>query len=252
MFSLCIPTMDRFDNYLKIFIPKYLNNHLINEIIITDENGNDVKKIKEMFPDNNKLKLYVNKKRLGPFLNKIQACKKAKNEWIALIDSDNFADKNYFNKINNFINNNNISKNSVLSPDYGTEVFQWGHLSNFNDDYGLLNKTNYKKMDNIDKQHPNKGKIGHILNLGNYVLNKFLIDNLNIMNYEKLISVSHCFDVVLMNLMFFEQFNLNFYIIKDLRYTHSISKDSVYHEFINKHKNMPNYTYDKIYNYLLN
>lgn len=39
MFSLCIPTMDIFDDFLSIYLPKYINNSLIIEIIITDENG---------------------------------------------------------------------------------------------------------------------------------------------------------------------------------------------------------------------
>ena len=37
-----------------------------------------------------------NNERLGPFLNKIKACSYAKNEWIVLMDSDNFAFKDYF------------------------------------------------------------------------------------------------------------------------------------------------------------
>ena len=47
MFSLCIPTLNRFDEYLKINLPKYLDNKLIDEIIISDENGNDINKIKK-------------------------------------------------------------------------------------------------------------------------------------------------------------------------------------------------------------
>ena len=52
MFSLCIPTMDRFDNFLSKYLPKYLENEYINEIVITDENGNDIEKIKKEFSDN--------------------------------------------------------------------------------------------------------------------------------------------------------------------------------------------------------
>lgn len=44
MFSLCIPTMNRFDSYLKNNLEKYLQNNLIDEIVISDENGNDIKK----------------------------------------------------------------------------------------------------------------------------------------------------------------------------------------------------------------
>ena len=60
MFSLCIPTMDRFDTFLSKYLPKYLKNELISEIIIGDENGADVDKINKHFPDNAKLKLFKN------------------------------------------------------------------------------------------------------------------------------------------------------------------------------------------------
>ena len=203
MFSLCIPTMNRFDAHLKNYIVEYLKYPLIDEIIITDENGNDVKKIKEMFPGNDKLKLYVNESRLGPFLNKINACKKAKNEWIALIDSDNFANEEYFKKVKEFITKHNLKKNDIISPDYGTEVFNWGHLSSINDDHGVLNRQTYKNMDEIDKKNPKKGKISHILNIGNYILNKYLIDNIDLKTDMELIKISHCFDVVLMNFIVF-------------------------------------------------
>jgi len=85
MFSLCIPTIDRFESFLNKNIPKYLENELIDEIIISDENGNDVNLLKEHYPDNSKLKLFKNDKILGPFLNKIKACSYAKNEWILII-----------------------------------------------------------------------------------------------------------------------------------------------------------------------
>lgn len=74
MFTLCIPTMDRFDDFLSKYLIDYLDNEYISEIIITDENGNDIEKIKHAFPDNQKLVLIKNNERLGPFLNKIKAC----------------------------------------------------------------------------------------------------------------------------------------------------------------------------------
>jgi len=252
MFSLCIPTMDRFDNFLSINLPKYIENPLINEIIISDENGNDVEKIKVMFPNNNKLKLFVNDKQLGPFLNKIKVCQKAKNEWIALIDSDNFANEEYFKKVKEFITNHNIKKNSVISPDYGTEVFQWGHLSKMKNDHGILSKKTYKKMVDLEKQNPKMGKISHILNTGNYILNKYLIDKVDLKSEMELIKISHCFDVVLMNLLFFEQLNLKFYIVKDLKYNHSISDDSIYIRTIQKLRPWKDMTYKRIWKYLSN
>ena len=45
MFSLCIPTMNRYDTFLKGFLKKYVTFDLIDEIIICDENGDDYNKI---------------------------------------------------------------------------------------------------------------------------------------------------------------------------------------------------------------
>ena len=102
MISLCITTMDRYDSFLSDNLPKYISNPYINEIIINDENGNDFEMIKKNF-SNEKLKVYKNESILGPFLNKIDVLKKAKNKWICLMDSDNFADIEYFRVVTEFL-----------------------------------------------------------------------------------------------------------------------------------------------------
>lgn len=151
MFSLCIPTMDRFDQYLINFLPQYINNDLIDEIIICDENGNDVCKINQQFPLNEKLKLHVNAERLGPFYNKMKCCKLANNEWIALIDSDNFANIGYFNQMKDFIKQNALKPTTILSPDFATTVFQWKHLST--PPNNVINKHNFKDMKYRDDEN---------------------------------------------------------------------------------------------------
>jgi ABC-type antimicrobial peptide transport system permease subunit len=47
--------MDRYDDFLSKNLPNYLENELISEITITDENGNDIEKIKSSFPNHDKL-----------------------------------------------------------------------------------------------------------------------------------------------------------------------------------------------------
>ena len=105
--SLCIATMDRW-NFLKDTLPNYLINDYIDEIIISDENGNDCEIIYKTFGMNPKLKLYSNDTRLGAFLNKQKAVSYAKNKWICLIDSDNFAPVSYFEAAVKHMDNENI------------------------------------------------------------------------------------------------------------------------------------------------
>jgi len=226
MFTLCIPTIDRFDNFLINYLPKYLENELIEEIIITDENGNDIEKIKHSFGHIEKLKLYKNETRLGPFLNKLKACKQAKNEWIVLIDSDNFADKNYFSIAKDYIINIiKEQKNIILAPCKAKPNFDYSHLSGF-----IYKKGDFAK--NLQKEQLTRQNFNTpsdvLMNTGNYIINNYLIQNLNLQNETENIIKSSACDVIYFNTLLFEQLDLNMHIIKDLEYDHVVHNGSVY------------------------
>jgi hypothetical protein len=230
-YSLCIPTLDRYDNFLSKNLPKYLENPLIDEIIIVSENANDYIKIIENFPNeikNEKIKIYKNDCVLGPFLNKIETVKKAKNDWIALIDSDNYADKTYFKLVDNFINKNYKNNNSemIVSPCFAKPTFDYRCLEN-----NIITKKNLKYISKI-----NLGVLLTLMNTGNYVLNKNLIINLNLNNeYENIAQSSSC-DVIYMNTLFLEQYtNFQMYILKDLHYDHKVHNDSIYIKTFQNH-----------------
>ena len=112
--SLCIPTMDRWD-FLKVNLPQYLANPYISEIVITDENGHDAEKIRTTFHDP-KISVYVNGSRLGGFLNKQRVVSLAKNKFVCLIDSDNFAPLSYFEAWAKYLNGATPSENTIYSP----------------------------------------------------------------------------------------------------------------------------------------
>jgi len=218
MFTLCITTLDRFKTFLKNNIPKYLENELISEIIISDENGNDIKLIHEHFPNNSKLKLFKNEKILGPFLNKIQCCKYASNEWIALIDSDNFADIDYFIAADKYISKSKyVNKESIITPCFAKPNFDYRFLRN-----SILTKNNIN-------DYQGNPMFNCFINTGNYVLNKNLIVNLNIDDESGLVETSSACDVKFMNTLFLEQFeNLNIHVVENIQYEHSVHDESVY------------------------
>lgn len=246
--SLCIPTKDRFDTFLKDNLTKYLQNTYINEIIISDENGEDVKKIEEHFPNDvetKKIKLYKNEKTLGPFLNKTKACVFAKNEWIALIDSDNYADETYFKNIYNYIVINKPSQYSILSPSFAKPNFDYRSLENF-----ILTKDTLREVKNYDKK--NKHILSTLLNTGNYVLNKTIINNLNIKDEMTYIPLSSACDVILMNTMFFEQHSeFQFHVLKDLQYDHVVHPGSTYLTTHQLNTNFNNAVYQRFDNMCL-
>lgn len=221
MFSLCIPTLDRFDGFLKKNIQKYLENEFISEIIISDENGNDIKRIKQYFPENNnKLKLFKNEKILGPFLNKLKCCKYSRNEWIVLLDSDNFADIDYFEISQRHIlenNNNNLNKESIIAPCMASPNFDYRFLNNV-----ILTKNNIKN-------YYNNPMFNTFINTGNYIINKNIIDNLCIKNELTLMKTSSACDVKFMNTLFLEQFkNLNIHVVENMKYEHCVHENSIY------------------------
>lgn len=220
MFSLCITTINRFDNFLKKNIPKYLENDLISEIIISDEApSDDFKLLQQHFPDKSKLKLLKNETVLGPFLNKIRCCKEASNEWIVLIDSDNFADiDDYFKIAEKYItSSHNINEKTIISPFIASPNFDYKFLANI-----ILTKNNIRN-------YYNNPMFNCFINTGNYIINKNLIDNVDFEKDMSLIEKSSACDVKLMNTLFLEQFeNFNIHVVENMKYNHVVHDESVY------------------------
>jgi len=95
--TVAIPTMDRW-SFLKDQLPKYLNNPRIACVLVSDENGNDLREICASGYDRNpKLRLYQNDRVLGVYGNKRQCFLKAPTEWVAVLDSDNWFEDSFFN-----------------------------------------------------------------------------------------------------------------------------------------------------------
>ena len=179
MFSLCIPTMNRFDTFLGKNLHEYLKNDLISEIIICDETGDDMDKILVEFNSSiitGKMKVFKNEKRLGPFLNKLKCCRLASNTWIALIDSDNFADETYFKVAKKFLESNTVSQNSILAPSVAAPHFDFNYLGNM-----IYSKNTFRDNLLFEQRTPHKFNSSSevFMNVGNYIINKYLIDNLN-------------------------------------------------------------------------
>lgn len=224
MFSLCIPTYERYDNFLSKILDKYIANNLISEIIITDDSGNDIDKIEKSF-HSDKLRLFKNEKRLGVFFNKLECCKYANNKWIALLDSDNFADEDYFKKAEEYVNNNTLSDSCILAPSFAKPNFDYRYLDN-----KIIKKQNLKE--NL-KQH---AIFSTFLNTCNYIINKNLIQNLVVHDPISKIYETPT-DSLLFLIMFFEQTDLEIHVVKDMHYEHRVHDDSIYIKTYNQYAN---------------
>jgi len=95
--GVAIPTMDRWDDFLKKQLPIYLNHPKIKCVVICDENGNDIAKIVEsIYALNPKLRLYQNESVLGVYGNKRECLINCPTDWVAVLDSDNFFEPSFF------------------------------------------------------------------------------------------------------------------------------------------------------------
>lgn len=216
--SLCIPTINRW-SFLSVNIPKYLENPYIHEIVITDENGNDAKKIRETF-DDPRIKVYVNDYMLGPFLNKRRAVSLATNELICLMDSDNFAPVSYFEAFYKFLDRNPYDVNAIYSPSYTIPQdnhpgFDFRMFLNV-----TIDKTNYK---------PEYAKNEVIFNVGNYISSKALHQKLVLTADEtKRAKDSFAADVVYSNYLLLTRADAKIITVPDMAYDHVVHAGSIY------------------------
>ena len=223
--SLCIPTMNRFDSFLNNYLKKYLDylkKHLIDEIIICDENGDDYEKVINSYEEfksiESNCRIYKNNEILGVFKNKIKVCSLATNKYIALIDSDNFCDENFFITSKKYIlleNHKTFSNNFILAPSFAKPHFNYKHFEN-----SVITKQNLK-----DYYHVHMFQI--LLNTGNYIISNNIIDKIT---YDNSImqKISAC-DVIFFNLLCFQQFeDFQLHIIKDFEYDHVVHDGSTY------------------------
>lgn len=213
--SLCIPTMGRWE-FLKNYLPNYLNNPYIHEIVICDETGEDVKKIQETYGNFTKLKLYTNEKRLGAFLNKEKAVRLASNPWVCLVDSDNFVSKQYFDAWCLFLDGKDPDPTKIYAPSVASD---W----NFKHFIGtVITKQNVKEV--YSKQYG-----GPLMNTGNYILHKSLMFLPIPKGQETYPIECKAMDVLYRNYLCLKNGN-EIYIVPNMEYSHITHKGSYWSE----------------------
>jgi hypothetical protein len=219
--SLCIATYKRW-NFLKENLPKYLENPYIDEIVITDETGEDIEQIKQHF-QNPKLKLFVNEKRLHAFLNKRNSALQASNEWICLIDSDNFAPNEYFEAWGKYIQKNGLQLNTIYSPSKTIPQekhpgFDYREFINLN-----ISFTKAKNLYQTTRYGPS------LLNTGNFILHKSMYSNYEPIKENIQITLScPALECLYQNYLFFTKCNAIMVVVEDMQYHHIVHDESLY------------------------
>lgn len=218
--SLCIPTMNRFDSFLRVYLQsylQYLKEGIINEIVICDETGDDYQKIMDTYGTIPNFKVVKNDTVLGVFKNKLKVASLASSNYIALIDSDNLCDATYFNTVKKYINEKEhmFSSAVILAPSFAKPNFNYKQFEN-----AVVTKSNFKHFYYA-------GNFETLLNTGNFVLNKKIVDDIRY--DESVMSVITAADVLYFNLLAYLQFDdLQLHVVENLEYEHVVHGGSLY------------------------
>jgi hypothetical protein len=216
--SVCIPTMNRW-SFLEKNIPQYLANPLIDEIVVCDETGTDCALLAERFK-NPKLKLFTNSERLGAFRNKEQAVRNASNDWIALIDSDNFSPSSYFDAWIAYIKTNPMTPNTVYAPSRTIPTKDHGGFNLQHYIGKTLTKQTYRSLisDNL---------LETVINMGNYIVNRKFYLNSSDPTYASLFPIINAWEAKLRTWLLLNQ-GAKYVFPAGFEYSHTVHNESLY------------------------
>lgn len=216
--SVCIPTMRRFSSFLKESIPRYLENPHITELVITDETGEDYVEITSAF-SHPKLRVYQNECRLGVLANKQRAASYATSDFIAIIDSDNFADINYFEAFKTFFSSYSFSTSCMFLPSFAKPH----------------DKLDYRKYigtpitrKNIQSLFP---EIETCLNTMNMIISREFLATFDILNDKPMCDyASGSYDSVYFSLYGVFNKNATLFVVDGMEYEHRVHDGSYFCE----------------------
>lgn len=172
--TVAIPTMRRYENFLKKYLPIYLEDPHIAHVVICDETGEDADAIQRDFGSHPKLILKRNEKRLGIYHNKRKCIEESPTEWVGVFDSDNFFPKEFFHNLEV------VWRNEGADPMHfyacGNAVFH--NLGDGKKTNPLEGFGGTKLDKNSWNDFFNKPRWNYMLNDGNWVVHKSVLSHL--------------------------------------------------------------------------
>ncbi len=229
---------EEFKNLLKI-IDDLKNNkpisYDINQNFINANHKNFVHINNEMTSKNvkefvNKIKIYKNTNNVGAFKNKYLAIKNCKNNWVYLLDSDNFL---VDNSISAIFNISNLKENicycpNVLIMERSNQAWRpwddWNHRRFGYEPLFIKELKNLFDLENVYKEkYSSCVGVNGFLNTGNFFVNK----NTYIKSLQPYVEIEKpiAADVIAFSYFWLKNGN-GFQVLKDLYYYHRSRTDS--------------------------
>jgi len=235
--SLAIPFYNS-SKYVFDALKYCINDEMVSEIIFNDdcskesEYHNLLHIVSEL--KNEKIKVYKNSSNVGAFRNKYKVVEKCTNEWIYLLDCDNYFFQNSLDNIRNINLNSNICylPSSLHLSDGEIVEYQ------FKDEFiGIKESKEYLK-DNVRY-------IDWILNMGNFLVHKKRYLSSIQSAYEDT-SLTHLHADVFAFSYYWFIFGGKYKLIKNFSYNHRLRSDSYWHLCENKSQESVDYYTNKI------
>ena len=237
LFSLCITTMRRFDPFLRESFPRYvamLRAGIIHEIVVSDETGDDVDQIRRHFAAmlNEfpfQIRLYTNEHVLGVYWNKVRTCQyAAAGHFVALMDSDNFADEIYFRRVSAYINEKNIrvTDEAVICPTRSRPYFPVPNYPGRVLDRDAVGA----EMRRIEADQPTQfGNLMGLLNAGNYVMTERTAKYVPVLEPDVTVEMVGAVDVAYIQWLRLKQMErYQIHAVQDHEYIHTVHGGSTY------------------------
>lgn len=169
--TLAIPFYNT-SQYFTDCIKYALEDNFINEIVVNDDcssshHFNNLVSIVESL-NTNKIKLFKNNKNLGAFRNKYQTVSRCSNDWIYMLDSDNYPFEESYQIIKSI---SGLDSNICYSPAHlyckNDGVNEYQNISDYNFGYDTIGIDESKTMISSGRKW-----FDWFVNSGNYIFNK--------------------------------------------------------------------------------
>lgn len=130
MISLCITTYRR-DSLLFESFQQVINDERISQIVIVDDASpaqyqQPIVAFCKAYP---KIKVFFNKKNLGCYKNKVEAVRKATNQWVYLLDSDNVLTPDAIDKLYAYNIEHGWKRDEIIAPEFAWPTFDYREFS---------------------------------------------------------------------------------------------------------------------------
>ena len=179
----------------------------INEIVIRDDCSDDYDKLKKFESDN--IKIFKNDSNIGPLLSRPKLVENCKNDWILLMDSDNYLNRQCFDVLKNI----ELKDDTIYCPCFAMPRFNFPMVTG---------KT--LTLSDIKPLFPAL-EVQIFLNTGNY-----LIPKKQYLEISKQIDTSYAHftvDVIYFNYLWLSS-GRKLSCVKGFEYDHTLRGDSYY------------------------